>query len=119
MENGAIKLQKVIRKLQNKGLPPDLSIYIDGSGLVKIEKRSASSSVEFSFLFRTEKMKAFEIWWPINYNSSQEDISCENIINGKTFVNLSKQTKLIELTNTWAKSLEAQFIVKTVNRALL
>ena len=119
--SGAIKLQKVIKSLQEQGAFDGVIISKPSDDLVWIEKQTNESDprTEFGFQFRIESRKNKEFWWPVNYKaSSGEAISCETVINGKTLVNFAKQDVLLELAESWAKTLEAELVAKTVDNAL-
>jgi len=119
---GADNLRKVIQQLEARGALRSIAIRPMDKSLIEIEKRTngSDSRTEFSFLIRIETQNNHETWWPVQYRSaSGELISCETTVNGKTMVNLSKQDSLVDLAETWAKTLEAQEITSRVNNALL
>lgn len=119
---GADKLRKVIQQLEARGSLRSIAINTVEESLIEIEKRTngSESRTEFSFLIRIETQNNHETWWPVQYRSaSGELISCETTVNGKTMVNLSKQDSLVDLAETWAKTLEAQDITSRVGNALL
>lgn len=118
---GAMKLQKIIKTLQSKGALQGLIVSNQNDSIIWIEKRTCESDsrTEFAFQFRVEKLNNKEVWWPINYKSANgEAISCETNLNGKTLVNFVKQDALIELAESWAKTLEAELVARTVDNAL-
>lgn len=119
---GADKLRKVIQRLETHMELRSIVIKRIEPSLIEIEKRTSGSEsqTEFSFLIRIERQNSRETWWPVIYRSaSGELISCETKVNGKTMVNLSKQDGLVELAETWAKTLEAQEVTSKVDNALL
>jgi hypothetical protein len=119
---GANKLRKVIQQLEAHGALRSIVISKLDESLIEIEKRSSGSEVrtDFAFLIRLEKQNGREAWWPVQYRSSSgELISCETTVNGKTMVNLAKQDSLVDLAETWAKTLEAQVVTAKVGSALL
>ncbi|RYZ72844.1 MAG: hypothetical protein EOP09_02635 [Proteobacteria bacterium] len=121
MANGAIKLRRIIKQLQSRTMPTDLALVQVERDLIRIEKRTkeSESRTEFAFLLRITNVGSSESWWPIEYRSATEVVSCESVINGKVMVNLVKQDGLVELAETWAKTLEAQQVTSTVGNALL
>lgn len=122
MGMGAAKLKHIIKHLQKTNLPRELVITSMPSDLLKIEKRTHGSEfrTEFSFVVRIERSKKTSTWWPIQYSSaSGDDITSETHVNGRTLVNLQKQAALVDLAETWARTLEAQVVTKTVGNALL
>lgn len=121
MEKGAAEFQKIITQLQLRGLPSGLIVQQKSADQLWVEKRSTGSEnrTEFSFFMRVERTSGRETWWPVEYRSAAEVISCETFVNGKVMVNLVKQDALIELAETWAKTLQAQQTAKAVGNALL
>ena len=120
-KTGASKLQKIIKVLQAKGSLKFIACGDESESVVWIEKRTSESDnrTEFKFRFRKEAHGLKETWWPISYNNIHgETISCETQLNGKVLTNLLKQDSLIELAESWAKSLEAELVVNTVENAL-
>jgi len=118
---GAVKLQKIIKTLQSKGALTGLIVSSPDDSMVWVERRTSESEsrAEFSFQFRVEKLNNKEVWWPVNYKGANgESISCETVHNGKTLVNFVKQDALIELAESWAKTLEAELVAKTVDNVL-
>jgi len=120
MANGAVKLRNIIKQLQTRTMPSDLFVSQPEQNLVRIEKRTKASDsrTEFAFLLRTERRDKSETWWPVEYSTPTEVVSCETVINGRVLVNLVKQESLIELAETWARTLEAQQITKSMVTAL-
>ena len=122
MEKGAAKLKQVIKQLLRKQMPSELTVTKSGSSLLKIEKHlsGSESRTDFSFLVRIENHNDCEIWWPIEYNSaSGEHLQAEVDVKGRKLVNLQKQQALLEVAETWAKSLESQIVAKKIGNALL
>ncbi len=121
MQQGAANLRRVIKQLEKSGLPSGIFISHETSGALRVGKRfkESGSETDFSFLFRIFSFEGNDVWWPIEYRSSKDLIFCENEFNGKILVNLVKQQSLIEMSDTWAKSLEAQGVAKSFNNALL
>jgi hypothetical protein len=122
MKNGAVNLRKAIKRLQALSTSPLLLVTQFGSDLIRIEKRSGESGnrTEFSFTIRVEGPLGHETWWPIEYSGTNgEIIKAETQVNGRTLVNLSCQNDLIEVAETWARTLEAQHVTQTVGNALL
>ncbi|MGK5085902.1 hypothetical protein WDW37_21650 [Bdellovibrionota bacterium FG-1] len=122
MEIGSKKLRKIIKQLLARGLPSGLMVSHLGPALVRIEKYTDGSEkqTEFAFTIRVEKSEGAECWWPIEYlGSNGEQIRSEVCVNGRTLTNLQKQTALVELADTWARTLEAQLVTQTVGNALL
>jgi hypothetical protein len=111
----------VIKQLERTGVPSDILVSPEAPDLLRISKRSRESEnrTEFSFLLRIESIAGMESWWPVEYRSAKEVVSCEKTMNGKVMVNMVRQQSLIELAETWAKSLEAQHVARTVGNALL
>ncbi len=120
-EAGAMRFKKTIQRIQQTGDTRTVQITLQTSDLLRVEKRTIGPEIriEFSFLVRIEHTCGRELWWPIEYSSiSGETIACEKLINGKTMVNLARQDQLIDIAETWAKTLEAQKITKEVSNAL-
>ncbi|MBS1963095.1 MAG: hypothetical protein JST04_12845 [Bdellovibrionales bacterium] len=119
--SGAVKLQKIIKALQANGVTKNIVLRGPTDNILWIEKRTreSESRTEFAFQIRIERVAGKDIWWPISYNSvSGEAISCETVANGRTLTNFVKQDVLIELAESWAKTLEAELVAKTVGNAL-
>lgn len=119
---GAIRLKKIIQQLNTRGGLHTVVINTINDSLIEIEKRTSGSDLqpEFTFVVRVERRNDRETWWPIQYRSSSDElISCETTFNGKAMVNLVKQQSLIDLAETWARTLEAQHVAKSVGNALL
>ncbi len=119
--NGAAKLQKIIKGLQDRGALGGIALRGSTDNVFWIEKRTGESEIrtEFSFQIRIDRVAGKESWWPISYSSaSGETISCETISNGKLLTNFVKQDALIDLAESWAKSLEAELVTKTVDNVL-
>ena len=121
MEKGAEKLRRVIKHLEGRASNTDVLVNSEGPQFLRVGKRTKQSDnqTEFSFLVRVEKSGQQETWWPIEYRSASEVVSCETTVNTKVMVNMARQESLIELAETWAKTLEAQQIAKSVGNALL
>lgn len=118
---GANKLKNAIKRLEGTNKIPTFRIVPQGKDLLRIEKLSQSSAdeYEFAFLVRIDRSNGNESWWPIEYRSLEGEIlACERNLNGKTLVNVSKQNQLIDLAETWASSLEAQSVVRSVDGLL-
>lgn len=121
MKLGAFKLQRIIGSLQLKNALRLIDIGNEGESIFWIEKRTGTSDnpVAFHFRFRKEISNGKEIWWPVSYYNGQgEKISCERFFNGKVLTNLAKQDELISISESWARSLEAEHVVRTVDNAL-
>lgn len=119
--NGAAKLQKIIKGLQDRGALKGIALRGPTDNVLWIEKRTGESEsrTEFTFQIRIDRVAGKDVWWPISYNSaSGEAVSCETISNGKTLTNFVKQDALIELAESWAKTLEAELVAKTVDNVL-
>lgn len=119
--NGAAKLQKIIKGLQDRGAMKGIALRGPTDSVLWIEKRTGESEnrTEFSFQIRIDRVAGKDTWWPISYSSaSGETISCETVSNGKTLTNFVKQDTLIELAESWAKTLEAELVTKTVDNVL-
>lgn len=120
--DGASKLHKVIQRLRNRAELYSIAIVPVGDSLIEVQKRTNRSEnrTEFAFLIRVQNINGRETWWPIQYRGADgQTISCETMFNGKTLVNVTKQDSLIELSETWAKTLEAQDIAAKIDTALM
>lgn len=118
---GASKLQRIIKALQAKRALKCIDLVEESSSFFCIKKRNDRSEqrTEFQFRFRVEIQGAKEVWWPVSYsNIHGESVSCEMQFNGKTLTNIAKQDYLVELAESWARSLEAEHVVNTVGNAL-
>lgn len=119
--SGAVKLQKIIKSLQDRGAMKGIAIRGPAENVLWIEKRTGESEsrTEFTLQIRIDRVAGKDTWWPISYSSaSGEAISCETVSNGKTLTNFVKQDALIDLAESWAKTLEAELVAKTVENAL-
>lgn len=119
--NGAVKLQKIIKGLQDRDALNGVALRGVADNQLWIEKRSPGPDVrtEFSFQIRVDRIGGKETWWPVSYCSASGDvINCETVSNGKTLTNVSKQDVLIELAESWAKTLEAELVAKTIDNVL-
>lgn len=128
MDEGAVKLQKVLGKMvkrlegERESLPNGVIVSRQAENLLRISSpnKHGDQRSEFSFLIRVTKTGPKEIWWPVEYvGPDQTVLRCETTINGRRQVNIHKQASLVELANTWAGTLEAQSVAKSVNNALL
>lgn len=121
MESGASRLRRTIMQLQSRTIPGDLVVTQIAPDRLRIEKRTTGSEnrTEFAFILRVEGVGFHEQWWPIEYKSATEVISCESVVNGRVLVNLVKQRSLIELAETWARTIEAQQTARSVGSALM
>lgn len=120
--DGASKLHKIIQRLIKRAELYSLAVVPVGDSLIEVQKRNQRSGnqTEFVFLIRVQSTGGRETWWPIQYRGPDgQTISCETTFNGKTLVNVAKQGTLIELTETWAKTLEAQDVAAKIDTALM
>ena len=122
-----LKFQKLMKKLTGQAsssgeLSGAISLKMESDDTVRVTKQSLATTdgFEFSMLVRIKAVGSKTEWLPIEFiGRDGEEIKCETVINGKTLVNMTKQEALYELAETWAKSLEAQNVVNTVENALL
>ena len=122
MDSSAKKLRKIIKKLLTRGLPTGLSVSYLSSDFIRIEKYTDGSEkhTEFVFTIRVQSISGAEYWWPIEYVSANgETLRSEVCVTGRTLINLQKQTALVDVAETWAGTLEAQLVTKTIGNALL
>jgi hypothetical protein len=122
MNQGALQLKRVINKLQSKAAALSLTISYPEIDIVRIEKRTGTSGVrtEFVFVVRVERLEGKEVWWPVEYTGVHgEVIRSEKEFRGRTLVNLQRQGELVNLAESWARSLDAQNVTQTVGNALL
>lgn len=95
-------------------------ITIEKSGnILKVAKRTNSdlgSEVEFEFTFRLLVFEDKIEWWPIQFTDiSGRKLDAEIKIGDRVLTNIHKQNELIELANSWAKSISSQNLTRTID----
>lgn len=88
-------------------------ILIERNGeILTIAKRTGQGGldkIEFQFRFKLSIVGNKTEWWPVFFNDSTgRTIDAEIQMGGKTLTNVQIQNELIDLANTWAKSIGAQ-----------
>lgn len=94
-------------------------IVIEKSGdfltVAKHSGQAAFDRIDFQFKFRLSFTEKKSEWWPVFFeDSAGHTIEAEVLLGGRTLTNLHKQKELIELANTWAKSLSSQTLKRTI-----
>jgi hypothetical protein len=120
--DGASKLHKIIQRLRDRAELYSIAVMPVSDSLIEVQKLTGRSEnlTEFAFLIRVQTVNGRETWWPIQYRGADgHTISCETTVNGKTLVNMAKQDSLVELAETWAKTLEAQDVAAKIDTALM
>jgi len=88
-------LQRIYLAKFSKGTAPDATALVP----------------DFSFEIRTESFQDEHLWWPVSYQTaSGEIIKAESESRGRTMVNNFNRRQLLELADTWAKSLLSQSV---------
>ena len=126
---GAVELKRACVTLLNPGDASNLEtsndykteikknvsspILIERNGeILTVAKRSgqgAEDKIEFQFKFKLLSVGKKTEWWPIFFNDcTGRTIEAEVQMNGRVLTNVQKQNELIDLANTWAKSIGAQ-----------
>ncbi len=95
-------------------------IVIERNGdVLTVAKRSGHENlaqVEFEFKFRLSFIENKTEWWPVGFNDNTgRTIEAETKMGNRVLTNVQKQNELIELTNTWAKSLSSQSLTRTID----
>lgn len=95
-------------------------IIIERNGkLLTVAKRSSAdpvSKIDFEFTFRLSFVDEKTEWWPVFFNdSSGRTIEAEIKMGDRVLTNVQKQNELIELANTWAKSIGSQNLTRTID----
>ncbi len=98
-------------------------IVLERSGdVLTISKRSGQDNfdkIDFQFKFKLSFVESKTEWWPIFFNDSTgRTIAAEVQMGNKVLTNVQKQNELIELANTWAKSISSQSLTRTIDGIL-
>lgn len=93
--------------IEKKGGVITLSKCTDGDSLDKID---------FQFKIRVSVTDRKTEWWPISFvDSTGRAIDAEVKLGDRTLTNVQKQNELIQLADTWAKSISSQSLKRTID----
>ncbi len=71
--------------------------------------------IDFQFRFRLSFTDKKTEWWPVYFtDSTGRTIEAETKLGDRVLTNVHKQNELIELANTWAKSIGSQALTRTI-----
>lgn len=100
-----------------KNLSSPITIERNGNFLI-VAKHSIGergSKIDFEFTFRLTFVDDKTEWWPVVFNdSSGRKIEAEIKMGDRLLTNVQKQNELIELANTWARSIGSQNLTRTI-----
>jgi hypothetical protein len=103
-----------------KGLSSPILLEKNGEYLRLSKGKCVESGGEFDFTLLLRLVlgsKSIE-WWPVEWATrGTEKIVAEITVDGRRFTNIHIQSELIEIANTWGKSISAQRVASDLDLA--
>ena len=100
-----------------KNLSSPIIIERNGDVLTvgKQTDKESTDNIEFQFKFRLLFIENKAEWWPVGFtDNTGRAIEAEVQMGNRVLTNVQKQNELIELSNTWAKSISSQHLTRTI-----
>jgi len=114
-------LESSCRLVLSKGLSSPIILEKNGEyiRLSKGQNVKLDGDHDFTLLLRLiPAAKAIE-WWPVEWSSRDGEKLCAEInVDGRRLTNLYVQNELIEIANTWGKSISAQRVSRELDGTL-
>lgn len=117
-ENTVLERTETFKIEVTKNLSSPITIERDGTLLTVTKKTSADylRNIDFEFRFRLTFVDNKTEWWPVFFNdNSGQTIEAEIKLGNRVLTNVQKQNELIDLANTWAKSIRSQTLIRTID----
>jgi hypothetical protein len=113
--------ESTVSLVLTRGLSSPVVLEKNGEYLRLSKRRlgEISGDWEFTILLRLiPGTKSLE-WWPVEWMSRDGKKLCAEIaLEGRRLTNLQIQNELIDISNTWGKSISAQRVTRELERTL-
>jgi hypothetical protein len=113
-------LETICRLQLRKGLSSPILLEKNGEylRLSKGKCNEADDEFDFTLLLRLVPGSKSVEWWPVEWTTrGNEKIVAEIAVDGRRFTNIHVQSELIEIANTWGKSISAQRVASDLDLA--
>lgn len=114
-------LESSLRVELKEGLSSPILLEKDGRHINLSKGQNTDSNVEPDFTLRLRLIPMGKVieWWPVEWSSREGQKICAEItVNGRRMTNIHVQNELIEIANTWGKSISAQRVSRELEGTL-